>query len=973
MYDNMFKKEYEQFLNSNYVPSEECLEKALIYYLVNNLGFVYREDIKTSNQLKSNFKNHFEKLNNSNIPNEQFDKWWIDFNSGDIFNRFLTLKSKWFQLKDNNDNVIKTFNYFDFDNINNNKFEIINQLWTTNANGSSSRFDVILLINGIPIIHIELKNETVDAIDEAAKQINRYLDIEAISDFLRFTKLYVVSNGTKTRYFVNNNSIASDIKNIPLLWTDIKNNPVDGDKGILKFADSFFNKEFLLDFINNYFVVDNEKKNIKVFRPYQYYAANEIIKRVTDNKLSNKQKSGYVWHATGSGKTLTSFKTCEILSQKCKDVDLTIFLIDRNDLNTQTFNNFKSFSSDPNLVQNATNTNNLVDLLIDKKSNKKIIITTIQKLNNALKSENKNRLKDIANKKVVFMVDECHRSQIGEMRKNIDNFFKNSINIAFTGTPIFDINSNEGRTTESIFGEMIHKYTSYNAIKDENVLEFIFKFTDSIKKDSSITERKYQDELDDELDGINNIKVNNGRIQGIINYIYDKYDNLTRNKTFNAMLACSSIQEAIAYYDIIKTDNRLSCAIVFSVNNSDNSKNSEISKRAYDFIIERIKEYNSAWVDYNNDNEKSNRQDIFNKYKTHIQKDFSDRKYDLIIVVSMLLTGYDSPITNTLFLDKQLRYQSLIQAISRTNRLYNGKESGNIISFKTSKEEVEEAFKLYTNGGINTPSLWKVLTYSDIKPEFEKVVNDLLSEYPSIDDVVKINTKDADECIKFLTLFKKVMKLFNKIKPLIDFNWNDFNISERTFKQYKEHYKSLLLKANDTKLIYVWDDYEIIDLDTIRVDVSYLKKLFNQIIKFSPNQIPEQIEDFEYYKKIINTINEQTDECENTEYLREFLRNKEIYICGDFSKIVNLWKKYIDAKISNASNVAEINWKTNSKIINKLMQELKIKKELDKEYIRSQLPEYINDPLFDDEKFNNVDVTIRKLLRLKELKEISLF
>lgn len=961
MEQDIYKEEFYKYLKSSKTPSEDVLEKALIHFLIKENNYKYRPDITDSSQLKQNFRNHFERLNAIKIEDSEFEKSWIDFNSGDIIKRFQTLKSNPYQYKDKNNKVIKTCKYFDFDNIENNEFEIINQLWTKNKDNGLNRFDVLLLINGIPIIHIELKKESIE-LDDAVRQINKYIDIEAISDFLRFTKLYIISNGTKTRYFTNNNAIHKTHDNLPLIWTDSKNKNIDGEHGILKFAKQFLDKSFLLNFIDNYFVIDTKKQRINVFRPYQYYACNSIIENINNPNLSNKEKSGYVWHATGSGKTLTSFMTSQILSKKCKAVDLTIFLIDRNDLNTQTYDNFCSFADDPKFIKNATDTNNLIELLIDPKSNKWIIITTIQKLNNALRETNKEKISSLSNKNVVFMVDECHRSQVGEMRRNIDKFFKNSINIAFTGTPIFDINSVDGKTTEHIFGKEIHRYTSYNAIKDKNVLDFVFKLTESIKNDTSTNAtRNYEDELNEKLENVEYKEIDFCKIGETVNYVTKNYDKLTRERKFNAMLACSSIQEAIEYYKQFQKENNLSCAIVYSVNKNTNSKNIELNQKASDFILERIKEYNPTWD-----------LSCFNKYKTAIQNDFRDRKYDLMIVVSMLLTGYDSPITNTLFLDKQLRYQSLIQAISRTNRLSPGKETGNIVSFQTSRGDIDEAFKLYTNGDVSTPSLLNILTYNDVKKEFEEVIDNLLKEFPSIDDVVAFNDSDAELTIKFLNLFRSVMRTFNKIKPLIDFSWNDFKINERTFNQYKESYKKLVSRAKETKIIPVWNDYQIVDLDEIIVDVKYLKSLFHQIKKYKEEDVPNVIdENFDLYKKISQIIREKSNDAQNNEALLEFLRNRRIYTSGDYDEIISLWKEYIQSKIADATNEAIKDWKTTSEVIQAILKEFKIKQSLDNDFLTKKLPEFINDPLFDDEKFESVNYFIKKIAKLNELKSVG--
>lgn len=948
---------YDKYLNSKFSITEECIENALIYHLINKLNYTYREDIKDSLQLKQNFREKYEKLNSYKFDDKEFEMFWTTFDSGDIFKRFETLQKDLYEPKDKNGKVIKQLKFFDYENIENNSFEIVNQLWTKNKNNENNRFDINLLINGIPIIHIELKREK-GTLEDACKQIISYKEIEAISKFFNFTKLFIYSNGTSTRYFVNNPQNFEKYQNLSFEWADKNNEKINE---LLEFSKNFLNKEFLLDFIKNYFVIDKKKNDIKVFRSYQYHASNEIIKRIKNNQLTNKQKSGYVWHSTGSGKTMTSFKVCEILSN-LKDVDLTVFLIDRQDLNTQTVDVFQGFSDNKNLVHNATDTNDLIDLMLSKNSNRRIIISTIQKLNNAIRDIDKSRLKSISDKKIVFMVDEGHRSQVGEMRKNIDKFFTNSINIAFTGTPIFDQNSLDGKTTQNIFGEEIHRYTTYEAIKDKNVTDFVFNFTQSIKSNFDSSTNVYQDELDDELEGNEYIEVDQGKIDAVVDYIDQHYDEYTRNKKFNAMLACSTILEAISYYETFKKNTQLKCAIVYTSNKSDYTKNREISLKSYNFLLKIIQEYNETW-------------DItsLNKYKSSIQSDFSNenkRKYDLLIVVSMLLTGFDSPITNTLFLDKQLHYQSLIQAISRTNRIYPGKESGYIVSFKTSKEDAKKAFALYTTGGSNTPlGKWKIFEYKDLKEEFDKAIDSLFEKFPSPEMVSKISTQEEELCYDFINKFKEVMRAFNKIKPCPEFNWNNFKLTQRDFDKFKGEFNRIGETSQNINVIYVYNDYQIVDLERVEFNVDYLKKLLDDFLKKPFNN---EI-DFEKFTK--EKVQKATSE-EDKEILVGFLKYERFKNIKTFDDVIKAWNTYILNLIESTKEKAILNWKTTKKTIDDLIKELKIKNNrLDAEYIEDALPDYIVDGYLDDKyefKINDVNKIVRKIRTLEEMSDLRI-
>lgn len=955
----IFFQEYNNYKNSKNEINEEKIEKALIHHLIYNLGYKFRENIKDSNQLKNNFKYHYERLNNDKFDEKDFNSWWTEFNSGDVYDRFIKLKSDPYVANKNSlDNKpLKTWKYFDIENIENNSFEIINQLWVIDNNGNKKRFDINILINGIPIIHIELKKESIN-VKQASKQIRTYKEIEAISDFLNFTKIFIVSNATNTYYFSNNKSIDS---NYTFSWADKNNKNVNE---ILDFANAFLNKSFFIDFILNYFVYDESNQLVKVFRPYQYHACKNVIERVVSNSFD--KKSGYIWHATGSGKTMTSFKVCELLAIT-NHIYRTIFLIDRLDLNTQTLNNFTKFTTNKNLVKNAMSSGNLIDLLLDKNSDKKIIMTTIQKLNYILKGLNKNKISSLEDKNILFVVDECHRSQLGEMRKNINKFFKKAINFAFTGTPIFNVNAIKGETTEKIFGPLVHKYNSLEAMNDGNVLPISYTFAKSIELEQTKIVSKYEDDLLEDSYESDNTVVQVGRIKAVVHYIKENFDKLTRDKKFNAMLACSSIPEAIEYYKLLIEITDLKLAIVFSPTKLDNSTNSNISKSNLQFIEKRIKEHNSRW-------------DItkFNDYKSDIQNEFSNcnnRTYDLLIVVSMLLTGFDSPITNTLFLDKQLRYQGLIQSISRTNRLFSGKESGYVVSFKINEETVNEACALYSQGDQQNEflksELWVIENYNSIKTEFINSINELIKKFPNIDCVTNLK-KNENENLEFLNKFKIVMHLFNKIKPSPEFNWDDFAIDNRIYTKYLGKYREIIEGEKDKKLILMYSDYEIIDLETIIINVNYLQKLSNKITKINFDLIPENIEEFEIYKDLKEEIQNKVIDKNQRNFLLNFIKDKDIYKHKNFGEFITLWKKYVNTLILEEENYAMQRWNTDKNTINELIGELKIKKHLAREYIKKELPHYITDELYNDDEFADVNQTIEKLISLNIIKNSTL-
>ena len=947
----IFKQDYDKYQNSPETITEATIENALIYFLAEKKGYVYNDQIKNSQDLKNNFHYHLEKLNNLKIPATEFEKIWIELNQGDTFGLFH--KITYNQPKVKIDGSIYVLDYFDFKNPKNNSFEIINQLWTTNKQNGNNRFDVLLLVNGIPLVHLELKNENQNFHD-ASRQINFYKEIEAISKFLNLVKIFVISNGKKTEYWANNNNILklTDFKSYS--WTDQDNVKI---LELLSFAQEFFEQSFLLNFINNCFIPNEEELAIQIMRPYQYHAVNNIINKINDPNLSNKEKSGYIWHATGSGKTLTCFKLCEILAQKSPQIDLTVFLVDRNDLNIQTrkrFNEFANFKESVK-IKDATSTNDLIEILNDKNSNTKIIITTIQKLNYALTKKNRSKLKGLENKQIVFVVDEGHRSQIGIMRRNINNYFKNAINIAFTGTPIFSTNSEDGKTTQNIFGDLIHKYVTLNAIEDKNVLPITVSFCNSEESSDRELIQDYEDDFEDDFENDNIVICNETEILEKVKFIRDNYNKVTRDKTFNVMVACSGIKIAIKYYELfIKEAPELRTKIIFSCKSSDFSSTHQETNEQKSFMLEQIQNYNKTWSLKEID-----------KYKEHIQSAFSDkneRTIDVLIVVSMLLTGFDSKVTNTLFLDKKLRYHSLVQAFSRVNRIYSGKEAGNVIAFSTSKEDVENAFRLYTNGDINVPldeNTWKPITYDQLKESFNNGLEELMEKFGSIEAIY--NLVDEDEIQDFIRLCNNLIKIFNRIKPMIEFDWSHFPIDQRKFKQLHGAYKTHQEKDRDRITIWVNDEYQIVNLEEIVIDSKFLRSL---VYLDGTKTYQEILDDMDQYKvfrnpfqreligKIINTLIENDPERKKTQVeVNQIIQDK-----------LNSLR---DNKIDELSN----SWKTSKETIKWLLESLKIKEIVSDDTLEKELSDYIPNILEAEEKLVKIREELNNLLFLDNLTE----
>ena len=950
---HVLKRDYLEYRQSQRAISEAQLENALIYYLCNDLKYQYNPAIKTQRDLKTNFKAKLELLNKVELPEREFEKIWIQLNQGDTLDLFKQITYNQPQVEINH--RTRVLAYFDFDTIQNNHFEIINQLRVANDVGTSNRFDVLLLVNGIPLIHIELKSEEKNFYD-ATRQISFYKEIGAISKFLNLVKLFVISNGTNTQYLANNNNVKALAGIRAYTWTDANNEPL---QEFLSFAQHFLDQAFLLNFVNNYFVASKTDKVVNIMRPYQYHAVNCALQQIHNPHLTNAQKSGYVWHATGSGKTITSFKLCEFLAAKSDQIELTIFLVDRNDLNAQTKRVFTSYAGfrESVKIEDATSTKNLIKLLNNNNSDTKIIITTIQKLNHALSEKNSGNLKNIRSKRVVFVVDEGHRSQLGMMRNRINNYFHNAINIAFTGTPIFDVNAKDGKTTENIFGPLIHKYTTFDAMKDKNVLPITFAFKGAEYGQDS----QDLDNYDDDLQENNDIVYNENEIRHKVKFIQANHNQITRNKKFNVLVAVHSIAIAMKYYELFQKDNDddLVVKVIFSIQNTDYSSNAFLTNSQKSFMIEQIRAHNETWG-----------LNELDKYKEEIQELFRSRndkgecKINILIVVSMLLTGYDSPVTNTLFLDKKLRYHSLIQAISRVNRPYEGKEAGNIIAFATAKEDVEYAFDLYTNGNISTPNatMWTPLEYESLKEKFGQIIQQLNTRFGSVQALINKAWNCDQDIQDFLIIYQQIMKTFNLIRPLIDFSWNDLPLTEHEFRQLRGIYASNKDKDKNRRVIWVNNEFAIVDLDELKVDVAFLEKLahawagrdltYDDISNYinNPNNFKNTYQQ-QLLTKIIEALKRKNANLNKLKF-KEWLQN---------------FQEAITEIIKQSENAMTQNWNTDKATIQKLLNFLTMKGKITRRDIEVHLPNYVTDFMDASNKIVEVKEKLGNVVDLQNL------
>jgi len=745
-------------------------------------------------------------------------------------------------------------------NIHNNFLQVINQYKEENGN-HNTRYDVSILVNGLPLIHIELKRRGV-AIREAFNQINRYQrdSFWAGSGLFEYVQIFVISNGTNTKYY-SNTTRARHIKEMSFnrrkvkkssnsfeftsYWADANNKAITD---LVDFTKTFFAKHTILNILTKYCIFDTSD-TLLVMRPYQISATERILSKI---QLANNYKwvgkidaGGYIWHTTGSGKTLTSFKTAQLASQ-LDYIDKVLFVVDRKDLDSQTQKEYDRFSKGS--ANGNTSTKILKAQLEDRYENKsKIIITTIQKLGHFIK-QNKNH--EVFKKNIVLIFDECHRSQFGELHLAITKTFKNYFMFGFTGTPIFPKNSNGSsktlfKTTEQTFGDKLHTYTIVNAINDGNVLPFRIDYINTIKEKENIQDKKVN-----AID-IEKAMSDPNRIREIVSYIIDHFEQKTmRNKHyelkdqrlsgFNSIFAVSSIPVAKKYYlefkkQLEEKNKNLTIATIFSYSaneeeNSDNlddesfdTENLDLSSR--EFLEEAISDYNKKFgTNFDTSS------DGFQLYYEDLSKRTKNKEIDILIVVNMFLTGFDATTLNTLWVDKNLRMHGLIQAFSRTNRILNSiKTFGNIICFRDLQKETDEAIALFGNkeaGGIVLLKTYEEYYngYEDDKGRekegYSQLIEELQNKFPIGEQIIgEQNEKE------FIVLFGNILKIKNILSAFDKFAGNEI-LSEREYQDYQSIYIDLYQKRKpkNTDKESINDDiiFEIELIKQVEINIDYI-------------------------------------------------------------------------------------------------------------------------------------------------------
>lgn len=845
---------------------EQVLENNLLSQL-KSLGHTPIK-IHTEADLLSNLKKQLEKHNNKTFSDTEFNRIVIHLSKGNIFDKAKTLRDKYVLLKDNGKKA-----YIEFINQDywcQNQFQVTNQI--TIYGKRENRYDVTILINGLPLVQIELKRRGIE-LKEAFNQIQRYQkdSFASNSALFQYVQIFVISNGVNSKYYAN--SPKQSFKQT-FFWSKENNSNITQ---LTDFASAFLEPCHIAKMITKYIVLHEGDKILMVLRPYQFYAVENIIDRI-----KNTNKNGYIWHTTGSGKTLTSFKASQIITHNPK-VKKVVFVVDRQDLDDQTVREFRAFDKDS--IDGTENTKMLVNQFLD--NSRPLIVTTIQKLNTAIsKAKFRNQIESLKDDKIVFIFDECHRSQFGDTHKRIVNFFTDHQLFGFTGTPIFlknaHIENSLKYTTKMLFDKCLHRYVITDAIRDENVLKFSIEYYNIFKSKGNIDDTKVEDINTQE------IYESDEYIEKITNYIIKNHNRKTHNRTFTAMFCVSSVDILIKYYELFKVkkenkEHNLKIATIFSyaANPEDKNANGDIQEEDFSIAAEPGAIYKTEHLqrrdkldafisDYNKTfGSKHSAKDgvAFLNYKKDISKRVKNKQIDILLVVNMFLTGFDSKSLNTMYVDKNLKYHGLIQAYSRTNRILNEKKSqGNILAFRNLKKATDEAVKLFSDKNANETIT--IEPYEVYIKDFNNAFKHLMSIAPTADSVNDLVTEEDE--LKFAKAFREIMRLKNILASFTNFTFDDTYMKEQDFKDYSSKYLDLYdkIKTNQQKeLVSVLDeiDFELELIHRDEINVTYILKLLAELKSASKQDKAKK------QKEIIDLITGETELRSKRELIEKFI------------------------------------------------------------------------------------------------------
>ncbi|CAM1335142.1 type I restriction endonuclease subunit R [Tenacibaculum aestuariivivum] len=864
--------------------SEQVLENNLVTQLV-GLGH-QSVTIKTEDDLVSNLKTQLEKHNKTTFTTNEFERVLIHLSKGTILDKAKTLRDKYVLQKDNGDKAYIEFINQDF--WCQNQFQVTNQI---TINGKrENRYDVTILINGLPLVQIELKKRGIE-LKEAHRQVCRYQKESFASNnaLFNYVQLFVISNGENTKYYANTYKQGKmPSYKFTSYWSDKENKRITQ---LDKFANIFLEPCHIAKMITKYLVLHEKDKILMVLRPYQFYAVEAIIDRV-----KNSDKNGYIWHTTGSGKTLTSFKASQILTQNPK-IKKVVFVVDRQDLDDQTVKEFRAF--DKESIDGTEDTKTLVKHFLDP--TRALIVTTIQKLNVAIKKTAfKKQIEKIKNDKTIFIFDECHRSQFGKTHQEITNFFTNHQLFGFTGTPIFEKNAlsvkSIKQTTVNLFHDCLHKYVITDAIRDENVLKFSIEYYNVFKK-------KIQDEDDTKVEAIDTQEVyeSDGYLETITDYILKNHYYKTNSQQFTAMFCVSSVDILIKYYELFKAkkeagEHNYKIATIFSyasnpevatidgnITEEDVSDDAPVNESVRDKLDEFIADYNLMF------NEAHSAKDAkaFLNYKTNISKRVRNKDIDILLVVNMFLTGFDSKTLNTLYVDKNLKYHGLIQAYSRTNRILNdNKSQGNIVTFRNLKQNTDDAVRLFSN--LSAQETITIAPYKAQIKLFREAYINLITIAATPNNVNYLVTEEDE--LAFAKAFRGIMRLKNILESFTEFTFDDVPMTAQEFQDFAGKYQDLNDKIrfnNQKQKVSILNeiDFEIELLHKDEINVTYIMKLLAQLKEAEPKDQAKQ------KKQILDLLAGEATLRSKRELIEKFIENNLPKI-NNSEAIENEFKNY---------------------------------------------------------------------------------
>ena len=822
--------------------SEQQLENQLIAQLT-GLGYA-RVRIPDEAAMFANLREQLGKHNQRTFSDAEFARIRTALQTGNVFKRATALRDRIPYRDDAGDtSYLQLMNTEEWCQ---NQYQVTNQIALTGKR--HNRYDVTLLINGLPLVQIELKRRGVE-LSHAFKQINRYHKDtfgRAADGLFQYVQLFVISNGNNTKYYANNRTQTFAQT---FTWATPDNKKVNI---LADFADIFLEKCHLSKMIARYTVLHQTEKILMVLRPYQYYAAEAIQRRVRES-----DNNGYVWHTTGSGKTLTSFKAAQ-LALALEEVDKVVFVVDRNDLDYQTTKEFDHFEKGS--VDGSDNTKQLVTQLNDP--NKNFLVTTIQKLNNAiLRPRYLRSIESLKESKIVFIFDECHRSQFGKTHLRITEHFANAQLFGFTGTPILAKNATRNehgkRTTLDLFDRRLHSYLITDAIRDSNVLRFSVEYVGRYRKKDGV-------EMDIEVESINKRELMEAddRVEKIVDYLLRHHDLKTHQKKYSAIFCVASVPLLIKYYDEFRRrfeagDHQLRIATIFTwqANPDDpdadgygyapDEEEADIShaESHRDRLDGYVEHYNHQFGTKHSIKDGK----AFDTYRKDIAKRLKEREYktakeadrlDILLVVNMFLTGFDAKAVNTLYVDKNLKHHGLIQAYSRTNRIFDpDKSHGNVVSFRNLKKATDAAIALFSDSEARETIL--LAPYEEYAEDFRTALQNLRALTPTPENVDDL--ADEEEDYQFILAFRALVRLINVLQSFSNFSWDDLGIDEQEFTDFKGKYLDLnqevrrLAQSNPVSILNDVDfEVELIRRD--RINVRYILRLLTELNRGRPEE-----------------------------------------------------------------------------------------------------------------------------------------